>query len=549
MIRRFIEFCVSRNGNVTITAALFIPVLVGMTAFNVELISYDRGQIRLHQAQMAAVQAVSKEGRLEADSVAALPTIASTYVDANMAALGSEDESHFNNLQVTVTASGKNTSIVNAQAEFASWFMPVGGRVFPKVDQDVKAKHYFRKMETVLVLDASSSMNKKIGDIDQFMLYRDAVMNYINAAFDEQEEGGYNHRISLLSYSRYINLNQKYKDKLVTNDSRRWKSKYPHLQTVANEHGWGGGDDLLSEFGPEGYRGGAAVRRKRIEEFGTDPYTYVEAADHPPATNNDGFELVMIEGGNESIVPNESNPYQQGIVVLDKYEQINSLRDRTVTTIQPDLGLQVPRAEMNLYPLATKEWFRHHLGRAIMVQNDAGPMPMLVHSDNREELLKNMEFFTPCISTGSDEGVMWALRILSPNWSGIWEITDLDGDPVPAPYHGDSDKRIIILSDGDDNEGHYRTWNKRDEDNVTENFRNIFPALGEYIRERGIELLYSRYDYNSSTLGYYAKDTVPYIVDTASDNFFSAKGAAGAEEFLEKMKQWGNRRYHVRVAE
>ena len=107
----------------------------------------------------------------------------------------------------------------------------------------------------------------------------------------------------------------------------------------------------------------------------------------------------------------------------------------------------------------------------IHVPWDCTTMPMLVASQDKQEILERIDMLKDMWTTGTDEGIAWAMRILSPNWRDIW-----DRGSYPADYHdGVTTKRILLIG-GSMTAGYY------------EEGRNAVSEMCSRIKENGIEL-------------------------------------------------------------
>jgi hypothetical protein len=186
---------------------------------------------------------------------------------------------------------------------------------------------------------------------------------------------------------------------------------------------------------------------------------YVSYIEYPPATKDDGFDLLMND--------NRKAPAEAGMTpVTDVYQLVYTYLNNIQNTANPlsrtsilDMAA-VPQAyvggdltDYNNYKAWGGGWTsanKEFISQVVSMYYDCSPMPMLIGSTELEEINERVDMFGGGWTTGGDEGLAWAIRALSPNWADIWD----KGSDFPAPFHGETEKVIFFLTDAYSNKGY-----------------------------------------------------------------------------------------------
>jgi Flp pilus assembly protein TadG len=512
------HFLSQQRGSIAIYAALTVLPVLSVWAFQVEASRYQTRQMRLHQAQSMAVQAMAKEGWTATETEK--DALANEYVAQNLATV--LDPESGDDAQLTVQQDGDVLSLA-AQLPYAAVLEPVAKLIWPEVDQTLSAEMVFRPTETAFVMDASASM---AFPKDAVAAVREGMQGYISEAFRNRDASD-DFWVSLVAYSGKVNIGWSAKDKLITPKSR----KIPlQARLVAADYGWLHSDDLLHPAGTEGLRQGACVNRKPLTSTGAVKMYLDSVIERPPARAEEGFELFVEHG--------KSLEYEH----WRTKEKIKETSLATTTLERPsgldavrDIGMQVPFADKNVFP---PDWMTKHnrhnvhdLSRAVGAAYDCAHMPMLVGSRSKAELLRRLEMYVPTASTGGDDGLAWGYRALNPNWRGIWQAT------YPANYDRSKlDKKLVLFSDGYNNVGYGGGTRWRPSP-------NIIPALCQRMKEQGIEISVLLFDVGGNF------DTGSALKDyqqcaSQPDLFKYVKQTKDIRHFL---REWGKRKYQVRL--
>ncbi|ANQ20260.1 pilus assembly protein TadG [Vibrio natriegens] len=90
------------------------------------------------------------------------------------------------------------------------------------------------------------------------------------------------------------------------------------------------------------------------------------------------------------------------------------------------------------------EWKHMH---ALFDTLDCGVSSVQSYMSNYREFVHGLETLYPEMNTNNAEGVMWAWRLLSPEWRGDWDKTKGE---LPRDYGLKSNKKVMVLfTDGD----------------------------------------------------------------------------------------------------
>ncbi len=259
-------------------------------------------------------------------------------------------------------------------------------------------------METVLVLDASRSMSDKIGGgLKPSVLMPTILDDFVESLTGEQIVAE-DHHIGFVPYSGYVNIGEAYQDRLITPSSRTIP---PSLAAVAAQYGYA--NDFLNPLGVEGQRDGACVKRK------IDNTSMLNQILDLPANANQGFDLLVYH-------PDEP-------------------------LSEPDLKDEINRANSGRVPTHLLPITQTHSNGSYI--GTAGACPsMALHevSGQTVSLRERTRQYYATHTTGGDQGLIWALRLLDNSWkNSVWRDPGFDlTDPK---------QRIVLFTDGRNNVG------------------------------------------------------------------------------------------------
>jgi hypothetical protein len=290
-------------------------------------------------------------------------------------------------------------------------------------------------------------------------------------------------RVSMFAYNLNVTLPAKYARNLVKPSSRKlYKGTTPAEEAawekrmaILAEHGLP--DDLLAPGAPGVDVDLLNLIRKPIIPGTTDldiqyknatidqMEEYAKHADDPIENLEiDGFELATVDGRKFNTTHRYQNAsdgnVQKGL--LGSMLPVN--RDYCIYTGCPrdkDLYkyLLVPNARKDetlreFIQTGTSGKISTYINSTIPLDELIGCtglstaiMPILAGSNNRDELLNHMRYYNASLrgntrmSTAVDEPLLWAYRLLSPNYSNVWEVADF-----PAKYHSTTEKRLIFYA-------------------------------------------------------------------------------------------------------
>lgn len=518
-MKRLRHFLRQQRGSVAVYSALTLLPVMGLWAFQLEASRYQTRQMRLHQAQAVAVQAITKEGW--SVNVQAQQRLADHYVKHNLAAIHGQSQAVTLSLLQT-----ENQIQLTAVQAYQPVMTMLGGLLWPDVQQKLSAEWVLRPTETAVVLDSSASMYYAN---DAIKAVRDGVTSYIHEAFRHKETSA-DYWVSLISYAELVNIGWSAKNKLITPESRKIP---PRAYAVSRDYGWLHSDDLLHPAGPEGIRQGACVLRKDIAPLGIEGYLE-KVIERPPSRSEEGFTLTMEYGQTSNIANNTWEPTRNQITSLELVSKLNAIKD---------IGLQIPLAAQNIYPpnrfTPRFPYNVHDMSFSVGAGLECAHMPMLVGSRSKSELIQRLQMYVPTRWTGGDEGLAWGYRTLNPRWRGVWH------DAYPADYAPDKrEKKLVLFTDGPNSHG-YGGGNRRNPK------PNIIPSLCQRMKENGIEVSILIFDKNAKNPGNSdfasgGNSSLKNYRECVShpDLFKHVDSTADIRHFLQ---EWGKRKYQVRL--
>lgn len=492
-MRKWFTILGDTRGAIAIMGGLLLAPVITMMAIGIQLTDSVTKQTRLLQAMTSAAYAIAKEG--EGTDAADKDKLLNGYINANIAAINeSEDKITLKRVSVDV-----RTERILASYTPKSVFKKLFDVALPHTfkETQVTALRKFKPMELVIIIDGSSSVSAILPQL------REGAARVVDEVFSVTKENTY---ISLVAYSNYVNIGWEYKDKLITPESR--KIYYKEQRMALLELGLD--NDLLSPNGPEGVRQGACVLRPKYlpeRANGAIIKSYVDDIEVPPASPDQGFTLLMGDGRPVPLEGSDDGTRQRATELTHLFfmqglgapsaTHVDSARPfyvkngkiTDVASVPPEyIEVDEDQRPDKFYYWGPTHSANKKMGKPgglagwqemkkngvqlyIHVPWDCTTMPMLVASQDKQEILERIDMLKDMWTTGTDEGIAWAMRILSPNWRDIW-----DRGSYPADYHdGVTTKRILLIG-GSMTAGYY------------EEGRNAVSEMCSRIKENGIEL-------------------------------------------------------------
>lgn len=151
---------------------------------------------------------------------------------------------------------------------------------------------------------------------------------------------------------------------------------------------------------------------------------------------------------------------------------------------------------LEFYPKDNKDPYRpnwKHL-LALFDNSDCGVSKVLPYLSNHKELVRGLKTMYPEVSTNNAEGIVWAWRLLSPEWRGKW---DKKKSELPRDYGLPNNKKVMILfTDGD----HLTDPKMRDRKQV---------SLCREMKKKGIEIIAIDFNNRSQSMKSCASPVLP----------------------------------------
>jgi len=390
-----------QHGSGSVLLVTFIVLMMVMFFAAISATRLVTMQTRLNHSVDAALALVAREGVgvTEAEG----QYLVTTFI-INNSPVGIRDRSVKTAKQVSVSLSnlGYNEQLsLSASIPIQPFIKGVPELSAQVTRQLIRA---YPPTETVLSLDLSSSMSsKKGGGQKPSDIMPDILNDFIDSATGEVDVSK-DHHIGLVPYSGYVNVGKAFQDRLITPSSRKIPDS---LRPTARLHGYDG--DFLHSLGVEGKRDGACVARKSYRL--TNPNDILRV----PNSARQGFELVVNYPGSEF-----NNDLREFLIDLN-------------SGLTPDHMLPFIQ-----YGPRENEF--------IGTNGSCPSMALMPITDDTYALKERANDYYPTHSTGGDEGVIWAWRLMDANWrSAIWPKVN---QKLITPK-----RRIIMFSDGQNNEG------------------------------------------------------------------------------------------------
>lgn len=433
------------RGSMSIVAGLILAPLVVLTVGSVLTTRHLSVWTRTHQAQTAAVLAVTKEGEDASGEERSLMVQAWLNEDLNALKL--------NDIWTPSLSGTQDTELLGVTWTPTALLDEFMNAIFQNpVDDTVRAERFYRPIEAVVVLDASMSANpdlmRKIADRVTEKLFRG-------------NESASDVRMSLVNFGAHVNIGTEYADKLITPESRmlakpgtalgKNKSEEMYAAQVKTLSAYNSSlvNDLLAPGGPGSDWDMACVARPSAYPSG-DASAYKDTVEEAPGDPTEGFTLIMGDG--RSIQENRGDvygtdprtPFTSYYLMMatgDSDSFVYGVDITRLSLVPPQYVVDSERTDYNKYEQwgGASQW-ANIKDEVVMWYYDCPAMPMLIGADNVKDVEERMEMFRPAWTTGQDEGLAWALRALAPKWSDIWE----KGENFPAQYHSTTEKRILM---------------------------------------------------------------------------------------------------------
>ncbi|MDR2367661.1 MAG: hypothetical protein LBF58_06065 [Deltaproteobacteria bacterium] len=468
MLRKFWQDTAAGLG---IAFALALPTLVVLSAAVVQTTSLVGFNTRLHQSDAAANLFLTK---IEKDMTAQeKQTLLNSWLESNMAP----------------TEATPEYAVQNPDAEESLWYSAVSYKpvtfvggimegVFEEYEplEEVAVERFRYPIEVVVVLDASSSA---FGFSPVAAIIQGIEDGFDNLFGDDIVSD--DTRVSIFAYNPSVTFTAKHARNLVKPSSRKLYRGTTEAERLAYEKRlgvlaeWGLPDDLLAPGAPgvdvdlitllrKPLKPGSKNTDKQGDATAYDVAQYAEHADDPIVDlEADGFEMATADGRNFHPGPYYTANYTQqvGKGTITTVLMVN--RDRCILTGCPrdsDLYkyLLVPKSKVNetvrnaINPnntTAVNSFINsipndEFIGATAMANSI---MPIMAGSNDKRELLNHMRYYNKSLTrmqmgTALDEPLMWASRLLSPNYSDVWEVSE----DFPARYDSPTEKRLIFYA-------------------------------------------------------------------------------------------------------
>ncbi len=435
------------RGSMSIVAGLILAPLVVLTVGSVLTTRHLSAWTRMHQAQVAAVLAVTKEG--EDANAEERDLMVRTWLDEGLNALKRND------VWTPALYGTQDTELLGVTWTPTALLDGFLNAIFQNpVEDTVRAERFYRPIEAVVVLDASMSANPDTN--------REIVDRVTKKLFRGNESAD-DVRLSLVNFGAFVNIGTEYADKLITPESRKLakpgtdlgvnksEEMYEKQVETLNHYNPGLVNDLLAAGGPASDWGMACVARPSAYPS-EDASAYKATIEEAPEDPAKGFTLLMADGrsvptdtlGPEVYGTDTTVPFSSYYLMMNASSQGSFVYGVDITRlalVPPDYVVESEKTDYNAYEDwgGSSQW-GNISDSVVMWFYDCPPMPMLVGANSVKDVEERMKMFKPAWTTGQDEGLAWALRVLAPSYSGIWE----KGADFPAPYHSTTEKRVLI---------------------------------------------------------------------------------------------------------
>ncbi|MDR1608088.1 MAG: hypothetical protein LBT38_06740 [Deltaproteobacteria bacterium] len=485
-----LNFWKSAKGGMTSAFALLLMPLLVPSLAAVQTTSYAGFQTRLHQSQTAALLFIAKQGDISHEDKMAF---ISQWMDANLVlSSGSKAISNEENEnEVPKTESELELELISSYKP-NNFIGNVMGEVF--VDktipqQKVNAVRVRYPMEVVLHLDISGSVRLS-GILPEI---QEAMTDAIDDLFGDADEAD-DLRISLITLSSDVVMPREYALKLVKPSS--WlidtKTNSPEktkkLQDILAYHGLRDLKDISNNG--KGFQK-FKIRRKTLSflhkqaqanqsriKTRQEVLDYAEHVDDKIVDlERDGFDIGVADGRkylgglNHTQDPSIVDPID--MMFIFNYQGINTYNfflDKSIIFDGINKFSKNPKRDeyIGIFGLATGPY-----ANVSIALNNKTEIINAINSAKIET--------TGGDASGMDEQLVWAFRLLSPNYSDIWGIEN-----YPAPYNSKTEKRFIYFTSGPI-AGYFKTTID-DSPNKPDDYYLLYKEVCRRMNEKGIKI-------------------------------------------------------------
>lgn len=560
----------TRGGAVFMLGLGLLPAfLVGFGAL--EYTEYSTLLTRTAQGQIQALYAVAKEG---ADYIGTDgPRQSQAWMDANLDVLG-RDSASFSNSLTTASSQAKLTTVLSNIG-----FLGILPNVSTGLSQSFSALYHYPPMEVAFALDGSTS----------YRSYGDIVLSAVETGLDYLFEGqSYSDDIwvSMVFSAAFTNIGTEFVEQLVnpasvepyydletltrTGTGYMDETRAAVVQELANKtksmlaNYYSDYVDDLMQTGAPGYDVdilcvaspplGELFYNVNLSVGDDDIEEYVNTAFEPPSKTGIYFDLVKgeaypITAGTGAIrLPKNGALY--ATAAAGAYMTDSNSRNSACVGYEGITLDQV--AFLNLDPEGT--YYQKIVAALVeenssyttwgtqtgMSQNYTEPMvtvpggcprpAMIVGTHDADEIRERVALWGTATSSRTDESIAWGIRMLSPDYSSVWGVTD-----YPAEFStdgGEREKRLIVMFDDDIATSGYgnSSWGGVD----------VITPMCEAALEKGIDIYMLQVGSLSS-----ASEAIAAACVKDDDRRFEA--SSDMSDFDEIMAEATKRDYHIRI--
>jgi hypothetical protein len=499
----FAKFLKETKGGFTSLFAVIILPLILPSLAAVQTTSYAGFSVRHHQSETAALVFIAKQGEiLDADK----KSIADAFMDANMALTEAVKISPVDNQGDGSDSSEPVTqSLLSVYSPKNLVGKSLATISFDKFEplQEVETETFRYPMEIVVSLDTSQSAAQYVPGIhDGIVEGIEEIFGKEDLSSDTRISlMSYNSTVSFpAKYARKLAKPESRKLYVGTTEAERIKRdrRFQIMKDNGLED-----DDLLAPGAPGVDVDQICFLRKSIvpgssindPQVGPDGATDSELEEYVKHIDDsidnlqtDGFELATFDGrmfpynrtpaGMAFVNKNTALPTSD-LQALGFVAQVNlSLchyqgcpgRDDLFKFIffPKEAQAKIPNTIRYYNPTASgrvqaddlRVWITRIVTNKIVSStdeiisangNETSLLPVLAGSNSKSELINHMKYYNfrpdpqplPLqMMTALDEGIMWAFRLLSPNYSKIWDVSN----DFPSEYHTKTIKRLIVYA-------------------------------------------------------------------------------------------------------
>jgi hypothetical protein len=439
------------RGSLAIGAALCTIPTVVLSIATVQMTSYMGVHTRLHQSQTMAAVNVAKEG--DKSDFDEKYTMVNQWMNTNVSPLNRPEDSLY-----TVFQSNEIEEKVDTVYYPKPLVDKLMNNLFNRPWLDLKpvvAERFYNPLDLVIVFDGSSSTKTYVEN------YKNMVKN-VSSIFMRGRSEADDVRISLMAFSGQMNIGTDYKDKLIIPETLKLydtgTEAYDLRKQTLQENGLSP-ENLLQIGGPGTAFKMACIGRKDLAKTATptEIQTYVDQIENPPSSPAEGFKLLIGDDRPHTEAGTSFTSYGTPYQLVNTF--LNNNKDKTLgqytfldfMVVPPSLKGPDTKT-FDSYKTWGDGWSATSLNHksSIGIYYNCSSMPMLIGSNSMNEISERVDMYSGGWTTGGDEGLAWALRALSPQWSEVWD----KGDNFPAEYKAKTEKIIFYLGDTYNNTGY-----------------------------------------------------------------------------------------------